>query len=108
MMKIIDARDGRALERVLIRQRAADPVFDRGVSSIVEQVRSEGDGALVALARRFDGVPPVEINADDMRREAASVSMEVRRAIRQSARHIARVAVRQIPRPFAVTVAPGV
>ena len=48
------------------------------------------------------------MSADEIRAGAASVAPDVRRAIRQAARHIARVAFRQIPKHWDLAVAPGV
>src|SRR6185295_17206105 len=76
---------------------------------IVDRVRDEGDRALMQFARRFDGVTgPLEVSADDVRAGAAAAAPDVRRAIREAARHIARVARRQLPKTQTITVAPGV
>ena len=109
MLQIIDATSRRALEQFLARDRGTDRAFGRRVTAIVDRVRAGGDKALVGFARRFDGVrPPLEVSAEEMRAAAATVPADVRRAIRQAARHIARVASRQIPRGWAVEVASGV
>jgi histidinol dehydrogenase len=108
-VRIVDATNQRALERVFRRDQAADRVFDRRVSAIVRRVRTDGDRALHHFARRFDGaVPPLEVSRDEMLAEAAKVPASVRRAIRQAARNIAKVAGRQVPRSFTVAVQPGV
>jgi len=109
MLQIIEASSRRALEQFLARDRGADRAFERRVTAIVERVRAGGDRALLGFARRFDGVrPPLEVSLEEMRAVAAGVPADVRRAIRQAARHIARVAVRQIPKGWSVEVAPGV
>jgi histidinol dehydrogenase len=108
-VRIINAWNKRALNRVLARNRTADRVLERRVAAIVDGVRRGGDQALVRFARRFDGVaPPIEVSAPEMRAGAALVPIDVRRAIARAARNIARVAVRQIPRHWDITVAPGV
>jgi histidinol dehydrogenase len=108
-MRIIESRNRRALERVLTRDRSADRAFERRVGSIVERVRRGGDEALVALAKRFDGAaPPLEVSRDEMAAAAATVSAEVRRALGQAAKNIARVAFRQIPKHWDLEVTPGV
>ena len=72
-------------------------------------MRADGDRALIRFARKFDGVePPLEVTAEEMREQAARVAPDVRRAIRQAAANIARVAFRQIPRHWDLDVAPGV
>ena len=91
------------------RDLRGDRAFDRRVRSIVDRVRTGGDAALVGFARRFDrSTLPLEVSVDEMRAGADRVSRDVRRAIRQAARHIARVAFRQIPKHWDLSVAPGV
>ena len=79
------------------------------MAEIVDRVRVGGDRALLGFAKRFDGVkPPLEISRDEMTAAAATVPADVRRAIRQAARNIARVAFRQIPKHWDLEVVPGV
>lgn len=109
MMRIVDARNRKALERVFARDRSADRAFLRRVATIVERVREEGDHALLRFARRFDDArPPLEVSPKEMLAEAERVPLAVRRAVQQAARNIARVAARQVPKSFSVTVVPGV
>ena len=108
-MRIVDGRNRRALEGLLARHHGVDRALLRRVQGIVRNVRRDGDRALERYARRFDGLTsPVEVSRDEMRREADRTAPDVRRAIRQAARHIARVARRQIPKPFLTTVTTGV
>src|SRR5690242_8953310 len=98
-MRIIETRDRRAIDRLFAADRANDRAFERRVSAIVEEVRTGGDRALLGFARRFDGLThPLEVSRDEMNRGAAAVAPDVRRAIRQAARNIARVAARQVPK----------
>jgi histidinol dehydrogenase len=109
VIRIITSTNRTALERLIARRGGGDRVLDRQVRTIVDRVRQEGDEALLAFAKRFDGVrPPLEIGVDDMQDQAARVPAEVKRAIRQAARNIARVAFRQIPKHWDLEVAPGV
>jgi histidinol dehydrogenase len=108
-IRIVDARDSRAVRRIVAPATPDDPAFERRVRTIVDAVRSGGDKALVRFARRFDGLREgLEVSAAEMRRAADSVDASVRRAIEQAATHIARVAFRQIPRHWDLDVAPGV
>ena len=108
-MRIIDASNARALDRLLARDGRQDRAFDRRVRSIVDRVREGGDRALARFARRFDGAtPPLEVGPNEMRSQAARVPADVRRAIRQAAGSIARVAFRQIPKHWDLETAPGV
>src|SRR6185503_3496810 len=109
MLRIVDASNERAIGRLLARGSRGDRALDRRVRTIVDRVRSEGDRALLRFARKFDGVaPPLEVTPEEMREQARRVAPDVRRALRQAARHIAMVAFRQIPRHWDLQVAPGV
>jgi histidinol dehydrogenase len=108
-MKIVSASNKRAIDRLLAHADRDDRAFERRVQAIVDGVRRGGDAALARYARRFDGVPPpLEVSAKELREGAARADPAVRRAIAQAARHIARVAFRQIPKHFDVDVMPGV
>src|SRR5262249_23966490 len=109
LMKIVDAKNRKALERVFARDRSADRAFTRRVATIIDRVRTEGDPALLRFARRFDDVrPPIEVSHREMLAEAERVPVAVRRAVEQAARNIAKVAARQVPKTFTVAVRPGV
>ena len=108
-MTIVESSNTRAIQRLLRRDRTQDRRFERRVSTIVDRVRRDGDRALLRYAQRFDGLAaPMEVTPREMRAAADRVPQDVRRAIRQAARHIARVAFRQIPKHFDIEVAPGV
>jgi histidinol dehydrogenase len=108
-LRIINASNKRAIERLLARDGRSNRAFDRRVRTIVDRVRSDGDRALLRFARKFDGVqPPLEVTADEMREQAKRVAPDVSRALRRAARHIALVAFRQIPRHWDLQVTPGV
>jgi len=109
LLRIIDAGDTVALDRLLTRSRGRDRALDQRVRAIVDRVRDQGDAALEGFARRFDRVTgPLEVSSEEMRDGAAQVAPDVRRAIRQAARAIALVARRQLPRSTRIAVAPGV
>ncbi len=106
---IIDARNRRALERLFTGDRTADRALERRVRAIVKAVRDQGAPALARFARRFDGTTgALEISAAEIRRLAATVPRDVRRALAEAARHITRVARTQVPRGGRLAVAPGV
>jgi len=108
-MKIIQSGNSRAIEALFARKEAADRTFERQVAAIVRKVRAGGDAAVVRFAKKFDRLAqPIEVTRHEMEEAAARVPIEVRTAIRQAARNIARVAARQIPKHFDVEVVPGV
>jgi histidinol dehydrogenase len=108
-LRIIESGDARAMRHLTNTTPRADRAFDRRVRRIVEGIRRGGDRALLRMARRFDRLEgPLEVTRPEIERGAAQAPPEVRRAIRQAARNIARVARRQVPRRFEVEPVPGV
>jgi len=108
-MRIISSTDRRAVAALLDRRPRRDAALERRVARIVADVRDGGDAALLKYARRFDGLTgAIEVSAAEMRRAAATVPPDVRRAIQTAARHIRRVAVAQLPRPRTIAPAPGI
>lgn len=109
VIKIINTSNRRALDRVLAHDTRTDPQFDRRVARIVDGVRTRGDRALLEFARRFDGTDgPIEVARDEMIEGAARTPAAVRRAIGEAVRNIRRVAARQVPKSWRVTVTRGV
>jgi histidinol dehydrogenase len=75
----------------------------------VRDVRERGDEALLEYSRTLDGLRgAIEVSGAEMRREAARVPREVRRAIAAAAARLRAVSARQLPRPWRLTTAPGV
>jgi histidinol dehydrogenase len=108
-LRLIEAADTAAVELLLERHARVDRALNARVRAIVDRVHASGDRALLGFANRFDGVrPPLEVAPEEIRAAAQRVPPDVHRAIQQAARHIERVALRQIPRAFTVRVARGV
>jgi histidinol dehydrogenase len=108
-MRIIDAKNRRQIATLLQRDTRTDGAFERRVHDIVSGVRRGGDRALARYAERFDNATePLEVSTQEMRDYASLVAPDVRRAIRTAARNIARVAAKQIPKHWDLTVVPGV
>ncbi len=108
-MRIIDAKNRRQVTALLARDARSDGAFERKVRDIVNGVRRGGDKALARYAGRFDNATePLEVSQAEMRDYASLVAPDVRRAIRAAARNIARVAAKQIPKHWDLTVVPGV
>lgn len=89
-----------------IRQRGADATAaaEPRVRPIVEAVRRRGDGALIELTRRFDGVKlapsQLRVSAAEMRQALHSVPADAVRALRLAARRITEFHRRQLPRSW--------
>ena len=108
-MRIIDAKNKRQIDALLRRDGKADAAFDKRVRDIVNAVRRGGDAALTRFAERFDRASePLEVSQAEMRDYASLVPADVRRALKTAARNIARVAFRQIPQHWDLSVVPGV
>ena len=108
-MKIVASSNRRAVRALVERGRLADPDVAARAAEIVDDVRRRGDRAVRKYARSLDRLQgPIELDADEIRRGAALAPPAVRSAIRSAARHIRRVAARQIPKGWRMTVAAGV
>lgn len=108
-MRVIASSDRRSLARLLDRAPRRDAALERRVAAIVGDVRRRGDAALLSYARRFDALDgPIEITQGEMERLADAVPADLRRAIRQAASRIRRVAARQVPKAWTIETAPGV
>jgi histidinol dehydrogenase len=109
MLKIVDAANQRAVRALLAPVRARDAATTRRVSKIVDDVREDGDRALLRYARQFDSLEgAIEVSHDEMRDAATRVPRDVRAALRAAARNIGVVARRQVPRGWRTRVGPGV
>jgi histidinol dehydrogenase len=109
MFRIINSSNTRAVAALLDRRPGRDRRVEARVARIVDAVRRGGDAALFRYARTLDGLSgPAEITAGEIDDGARAVPSDVRSAIRLAARHIRKVAERQVPRPWTITTAPGV
>jgi histidinol dehydrogenase len=108
-MRIIESSNRLAIDLLIDRRHEADPAIARQVARIVTSVRRAGDTAVLRYARRFDRLSsPVEVTAEEIRDGLRAIAPELRTALRTAARHIRRVARRQVPRGWRTTVTPGV
>jgi histidinol dehydrogenase len=97
------------VEALLSPGRTRDAATDRRVASIVDDVRRDGDKALLRYARTLDRLSAdMEVSLHEMRAGAARVPRSVRAALRTAARNIRAVARKQVPRPWRVRVTGGV
>ncbi len=124
MMEVrrLDALDGEAMDRLMVRGRAGDPEVTRIVAGLLADIRRDGDAALRAQTARFDGVeldaqsetpgrpgrPGLEVPRDEWTEALESLEPGLRRALEEAAAAIERFHARQRPDPLEVEVAPGV
>ena len=80
------------LDAVLSRGAHFDPEVERATRALVEQVRAEGDAALLALTERFDGVRPERLRVPEAALRAAwgDLDAELRETLEQAARNVRR------------------
>jgi len=109
-MRLLSTRDRAGIDRLVSRDAARRPDVERDAARIVEDVRARGDRAVLDWTRRLDGplaaVRP--LTAAALKQGWKETPPNVRRAIRLSVSNLEDVARRQVPRPFTVTVTPGV
>ena len=109
MLKIYTSSNRLAVDRLIKRRKGSSLQFQRRVHAILSGVRTGGDRALLKYARRFDGLKqPVELTSEEIQKGADLVSKDVRAAIRTAARHIKRIARKQVTRGWTISVVPGV
>jgi histidinol dehydrogenase len=109
IIRIIHSSNARAVSALLDKRPASDPRLARRVKTIVDRVRRDGDRALSAYARTFDGLDgPIEIDRQEIDDSVRLVASDVRRAISFAARNIKIVAKHQRPRSWIVHPVAGV
>jgi histidinol dehydrogenase len=106
----VDALDARATAILFDRATSNDDVVRQRTSAIIARVRTEGDAALLAYAREFDGVTltSLEVPREAWRAALASLDPELRRALERSAANIRQVHEAFRPVASETTTADGV
>jgi len=98
--------------RALLRDRGftADPAVQERVTTILARVREEGDAALGALAREFDGVElgTLEVPRETCIRALDTLDPTLRRVMERAADNIARVHRAMLVTTIEVESEPGV
>ena len=99
MIRILDHGQADAL----LKRRAANLAQAETVAGpILEDVRKRGDAALIAYARRFDGIgdQPLAVGRDEIEAACRSASPELIASLKKARRNIELFARRQMPREF--------
>lgn len=101
-------RDDR--ERLLGPAPDADERVETDVRRLLEEVRTDGDRALLRMAREFDGVEPasLEIQRARWREAAGELDPAVRAALERAARNLEAFHRAQVPGEIEVETEPGV
>jgi histidinol dehydrogenase len=99
-------------KELLAAHQVRDVQAERAAKEIVANIRKRGDAALFEYTRKFDNPEFVEgnlrIGEGEMRAARKRVSPEFLRAIRQASRNIRKVAEKQLPKPWSLSVERGV
>lgn len=100
------------LSHLAARSVALDAELIKVVTSIVDDVRTRGDEALVDYTARFDNVQmkssELRIAEEELRRVAASVDKRVLEALRLAIRNVREFHKRQVEESWTIEPAPGV
>ena len=112
MLRIINSSETKAVRALLqARQSRLEESLSKA-RRILEDVRREGDRALIRYTRRFDGLDlrksGFTVSRDEIRRAARVVPKAVAWALRVAARNIRAAARRQLPRAWLATNDGGV
>src|SRR5256712_10888953 len=107
MLRIINSSNTKAVRALLQARQSRLKESLSKARRILEDVRREGDRALIRYTRRFDGVDlrktGFTVSRDEIRRAAREVPKDVAWALRVAARNIRAAARRQLPRPWLAT-----
>src|SRR5688572_4608533 len=100
------------LSHLAARSVALDADLMRLVTSIVDDVRTRGDEALIDYTARFDNVKlkrsELRIAKEELRRVAAKVDDRVLEALRHAIRNVREFHKRQVEESWTIEPAPGV
>jgi histidinol dehydrogenase len=106
----VPKRGTREWRALFDRSTSADNSIRRRTSEILARVRRDGDGALRAMAREFDGVElgSLEVPRHRWRSALTSLDPSLRRALERAARNIRDVHAAFLPRPQSFVTRDGV
>lgn len=104
------ALDAAARAALLERSTSSDAAVRDATAAIVERVRREGDGALLALARTFDHVDleRLEVPREAWRRALDGLDVGLRRAMERTVRNVASVHRAFLPHTMETEPEPGI
>ncbi len=116
MIEIINSGDKerrqQKLEKLLARGVSFDHELIEQVGSILNDVRTRGDDALIDYTARFDGVQlqpeDLQISEESLERSAASVDAKVLEALRLAIENIREFHKRQLESSWEMEPSPGI
>jgi len=116
-MRTIRSSDRSALDQLVAQDETRSGSVERQAGRIVSDVRQRGDEALREWTQKLDRGPKTAtgsaevsvapISMAQLKKGWAATPKAVRDAITLAASNLAKVAKKQVPQPFVVSVAPG-
>lgn len=112
MLRIIKTSDRKALDRVMRARTARLAEAEAVARRVIEDVRRNGDRALIRYTRKFDGIDlsaqGFTVSRAEIRKAFRQVPRGFIAAVRAAAKNIRTVARRQLPRDWSTQAVPGV
>jgi histidinol dehydrogenase len=106
----VDALPAEVRRLLCERAISADPRIRERTTAIIERVRREGDDALVAMAREFDGaeLPAIEVPRAEWRAALEDLDAGLRRAMERTIANVRAVHAAFKPKATEVESEPGI
>jgi histidinol dehydrogenase len=109
MIRVVSSANREEVAELLSATRIRDRATEKRTALIVAKVRRDGDAALERFARQFDGLlTPIEVPKPEWESRARELPRSVRTAIGRGAANVRRVARRQVPKGWRLSVGAGV
>jgi histidinol dehydrogenase len=112
MIKIVHSSNAAAIARMFASRQKMEQEALRAARGILEDVRKNGDTALVRLARKFDKMDlkllGFKVSEEEILHPRQEVPREFTAALRQAALNIRRVAHKQLPRAWRMSNGKGI
>ncbi len=112
MIPIIRSSDKKSLRRLLVLRGTRLGDAEQVVRPILDDVRRNGDPALVRLTQRLDGIDlrrqGFTVGRAEIERAYRRVPKDFLRALEVAAQNIRHIAERQLPAAWEIAIAPGV
>lgn len=109
-MEIIVNPDRSRWQLLCRRNIPDDQEIEQSVKNIIEEVRLNGDEALIKFAREFDGVENLQlrVSKEEVAEAQSKISSEVKSALKVASQNISLFHESQLPREVKAEVQPGV
>jgi histidinol dehydrogenase len=114
MIKILQIENFNDYLGTNINKRSEDVVFEKMdyVKTIVQDVKLNGDSALIKYTREFDGVElearEIKVSDDEIERAFSKVELEFVNAVRVAISNLSKYHINQYPKDFSIEIDEGV